>query len=71
MLTVDSRRFIRQKSGIIVKKMLVKEFAEVFDVGFTADMELSLDKIETGDREWVSVLKIFTVHSPSVLMKSG
>jgi len=43
----------------MVKDILVRQFADVFDIGFTATMENSLDKIEMGQREWVSVLKEF------------
>jgi DNA topoisomerase I len=42
-----------------VKDILVKEFTNVFDVGFTATMEDSLDKIEVGEADWVNVLKEF------------
>lgn len=56
---IDQRRFVPSEVGFMVKGILVKEFPEVFDVGFTADMELSLDKVETGDADWIAVLKNF------------
>jgi DNA topoisomerase-1 len=56
---VDSRRFIPSEVGFMVKNILVKEFPEVFGVGFTAEMENSLDKVELGDADWVQVLKDF------------
>jgi DNA topoisomerase-1 len=56
---LDQRRFVPSEVGFMVKNILVKEFPEVFDVGFTADMELSLDKVETGDVDWVAVLRQF------------
>jgi DNA topoisomerase I len=56
---LENRRFQPTEVGFMVKNILVKEFPQVFDVGFTADMESSLDKIETGGVEWVSVLKDF------------
>jgi DNA topoisomerase-1 len=43
----------------MVKNTLVKQFPNVFDVGFTAGMESRLDEIEAGDAEWVKVLKDF------------
>ncbi len=43
----------------MVKDILVKEFSDVFDVGFTATMENSLDKMELGEADWVAVLKDF------------
>jgi DNA topoisomerase I len=56
---VDVKRFVPTEVGFLVKNMLVKEFAEIFDVGFTADMELQLDKVEDGSVEWTTVLKNF------------
>ncbi|MBN1307678.1 MAG: type I DNA topoisomerase [Chitinispirillaceae bacterium] len=56
---VEQRRFVPSEVGFMVKNILVKEFPNVFDVGFTAEMELSLDKVETGDADWVMVLKNF------------
>ena len=38
---------------------MVKQFPDVFNVGFTSDMELELDKIEEGSEKWKSVLKDF------------
>jgi DNA topoisomerase-1 len=56
---LDQRRFVPSEVGFMVKNILVKEFPDVFNVGFTAGMELSLDKVETGDADWVTVLKEF------------
>jgi len=56
---LEQRRFVPSEVGFMVKNILVREFPEVFDVGFTADMESKLDKIETGDAEWVLVLRDF------------
>ncbi len=57
--TVENRRFSPTEIGYMVKNILVKEFPEIFDVHFTADMETTLDKIELGDADWVNVLKEF------------
>ena len=56
---VENRRFSPTEVGYMVKNTLINEFPDVFDVGFTADMELTLDKIESGDADWVNVLKEF------------
>ena len=58
-VNVDAKRFFPTEVGFMVKEILVKQFADVFDVGFTATMENSLDKIEMGQLDWVSVLKEF------------
>lgn len=56
---LENRRFIPSEVGFMVKNILVKEFANVFDVGFTADMEMSLDRVELGEADWIAVLKDF------------
>ncbi len=39
--------------------MLEKNFSEIVDVSFTAEMERKLDDIETGSKEWTGVLSDF------------
>ncbi|HON09797.1 MAG TPA: type I DNA topoisomerase [Chitinispirillaceae bacterium] len=58
-VNVESRRFVPSEVGMMVKNILVKEFSSVFDVGFTADMESSLDRVEVGKADWVQVLRDF------------
>jgi DNA topoisomerase-1 len=58
-VSVENRRFTPTEVGFMVKDILVKEFAHVFDVGFTASMENELDKVELGEADWVSVLRNF------------
>ena len=58
-VTVESRKFTPTEVGFMVKDILVKQFADVFDVGFTASMEDSLDKVEVGDAQWATVLQDF------------
>lgn len=58
-VNLENRRFVPSEVGFMVKNILVKEFSDVFDVGFTAEMENSLDKVEEGDADWVEVLKKF------------
>jgi DNA topoisomerase-1 len=42
-----------------VEKVMVKQFPDIFNVGFTSEMEEELDKIEEGDLDWEKVLKDF------------
>jgi DNA topoisomerase-1 len=56
---VEARRFSPTEVGYMVKNTLTEQFPDVFDVGFTAEMELTLDKIEAGDEDWTKVLKTF------------
>ncbi len=59
---IDNKRFIPTEVGFMVRGILIKEFADIFDIKFTADMEMNLDKIEDGNIDWVSVLGNF--YSP-------
>ncbi|HEX29346.1 TPA: type I DNA topoisomerase [Candidatus Poribacteria bacterium] len=45
--------------GIMVNRLLIRSFPEIMNVGFTADMEDKLDKIEDGKADWVEVLREF------------
>ncbi|MGD9201816.1 MAG: DNA topoisomerase, partial [Chitinispirillia bacterium] len=56
---VINKKFNPTEVGFMVRKILTKEFSQIFDVGFTAEMETFLDKIEEGDTEWVNVLRTF------------
>ncbi|HLZ46152.1 MAG TPA: type I DNA topoisomerase [Gemmatimonadales bacterium] len=57
--TAKDRRFQPTPQGEIVWKVLKRSFPEVFEVGFTAQMENELDKVEEGDLAWQDVLGEF------------
>jgi DNA topoisomerase-1 len=57
--TAKDRRFQPTPQGEIVWKVLKRSFPEVFEVGFTAQMENELDKVEEGDLAWQEVLGEF------------
>ena len=56
---LDSKRFTPTPLGETVEKVMVKQFPDIFDVGFTSNMEGELDKIEEGSLTWRKVLKDF------------
>src|SRR5579862_9877145 len=56
---LEQRRFFPTSLGESVEKVMVKQFPDVFNVGFTSEMESELDKIEEGQRSWQRVLKDF------------
>jgi len=45
--------------GILVNDLLVEHFPDVVSVGFTAEMESRLDKVASGETEWVPVIRDF------------
>jgi DNA topoisomerase-1 len=56
---LEQRRFFPTPLGETVEKVMVKKFPAIFNVGFTAEMEADLDKVEDGKMKWQSALKDF------------
>ncbi len=56
---MDARQFVPMPLGLVVSDYLVDNFPEIMDVDFTAHIEEDLDTIESGERDWVSVLREF------------
>jgi DNA topoisomerase-1 len=56
---LDSRRFFPTPLGETVEQVMVGKFPDIFNVGFTAEMEEELDKIEEGELGWQRVLQDF------------
>ncbi len=54
-----NKRFFPTELGETVEKVMVKQFPDIFNVSFTSEMELELDKIEEGEMSWEKVLKEF------------
>ena len=67
MSTIQTRYYVTREGkhlkptelGFNVNDMLVGNFANYIDVGFTAHVEEELDNIETGTRKWQPVLHEF------------
>jgi len=57
--TAKDRRFHPTPQGEIVWRVMKQSFPDVFEVGFTAQMETELDKVEEGDLRWQRVLEDF------------
>ncbi len=57
--TAKDRRFAPTPLGETVWQVMKRSFPAVFDVGFTAQMEDELDKVEEGDLGWQRVLGDF------------
>ncbi len=56
---MDKKRFVATPVGETVATFLTRVFPDLFDVGFTSQMEGELDRIEEGELEWRAVLKDF------------
>ncbi len=58
-VTKDGKQFIPTETGMTVSELLEKYFENIVDVGFTADMETKLDKIEEGKDSYENVMQDF------------
>ncbi|MFC1926507.1 DNA topoisomerase, partial [Chloroflexota bacterium] len=64
---IQERGYVERRSGrleptelgIVVSSLLVEHFSSIVDTGFTAQMEGDLDKIASGQQEWVPMLREF------------
>jgi len=56
---MESRAFIPTELGRDVNTLLVKHYPHILDIGFTASMEDSLDKIEDGEAGYGKVMEDF------------
>jgi DNA topoisomerase-1 len=58
-VNLEQRRFFPTELGETVEKVMVMQFPNIFNVGFTSGMELELDKVEEGELGWRAVLQDF------------
>ncbi|MFH0925747.1 MAG: type I DNA topoisomerase [bacterium] len=78
MGTIVDRSYVEKKEnkffptdlGRIVNNLLIKHFARVLDITFTADMETKLDQVEEGGLNWISSLNDFYQSFSSELEKA-
>jgi DNA topoisomerase-1 len=55
----EDKRLIPTETGVLVNDLMLEYFPEIIDYNFTARMEEDLDKISTGEAEWVKVMDEF------------
>jgi DNA topoisomerase-1 len=56
---LEERRLHPSELGETVNRILVDAFPELFNVEFTAEMELELDRIEEGSETWTEIMHAF------------
>jgi DNA topoisomerase-1 len=67
LATLQQRRYIERIErrlhptdiGLLVNDLLIENFPDILDVGFTAEMEENLDRIASGELPWVRVVSDF------------
>jgi DNA topoisomerase-1 len=66
----ENRRLFATKLGEIVTEKLDKNFHDIMDTGFTAEMESRLDKIEEEKADWRKTLESFYVPFEKTLAEA-
>jgi len=57
----ENKNLIPTELGMIVNKFLISKFSDIVEIGFTADLETKLDKIENEGYDWQKILKDFYI----------
>ena len=52
-------RFQPTELGMVVNDLLIKSFSDIFDIAYTARMEVELDEVEDGKLSWTGALAEF------------
>ena len=68
---LEDKHFTATDLGVIVCDLLTEYFQELMDVGFTAQMEESLDKVAEGEEDWVHLLSRFAKDFNPTLEKAA
>jgi DNA topoisomerase-1 len=55
----EQKRLAPTELGFVVSDLLAEHFPNVFEIGFTSQMEDELDEIASGERAWVPTLREF------------
>src|SRR5881397_2728492 len=58
-VAIDQRRLVPQDVGFVVTDFLKEHFPGIVDLSFTAHMEEDLDRIASGEVQWVPVVRDF------------
>jgi DNA topoisomerase-1 len=53
-------KFFPTQLGMVVIKLLKQSFGDILDEGYTAELELKLDDVEDGGREWKDLMREFS-----------
>jgi DNA topoisomerase I len=64
-------KFVPTEIGIVVTKLLVKNFPYIFDTAYTATLEGELDAVEDGKEKWTDLLNGFYGHFEKELSVAG
>ena len=66
----ENKSLVPTELGEVLTKLMKEKFKDIVDLKFTAEMESSLDSVESGDVEWVELLEDFYGDFESNLKKA-
>lgn len=55
----EKKRLSPTETGLLVNDLITEHFPDIVDIGFTARMEEDLDRIASGEQEWVKTVREF------------
>lgn len=58
-VTKEDKLFYTTELGEVVNKIITSNFGSIINTDFTADMESTLDRVESGEIEWKQILRDF------------
>ena len=58
-ITKEKKNLYVTELGSVVNSMITKQFPEIVDIHFTADMESKLDKVAEGELDWKEIVRDF------------
>lgn len=68
----EKQKLFPNSIGEIVTDFLIKNFPEIMSYDFTSRIEEDLDKIASGDKNWVDVVRgVYDVFNPTVVKMLG
>lgn len=68
---LENKHFVVTDLGRVVSELLTEYFRDLMDIGFTAHMEESLDKVALGEQNWVDLLSRFSAGFNPVLEQAA
>jgi DNA topoisomerase I len=69
-VTLEERKLVPTELGFVVNDLLVEHFPNIFDIGFTSQLESELDDIASGERAWVPTLEQFYLPFTETLKRA-
>jgi len=67
----EKGKFLPSELGKLISNLLTESFGDLINVGYTASLEETLDKIEAGRQDWIEALQAFHEKFAEDLKQAG